>query len=34
MLQKKNGITEAHGQDAHSPVSSHPWLSINRASNA
>ena len=29
--KKKNGITEAHGQDAHSPVSSHLWLSINRA---
>ena len=31
MLQKKNRITEAQGQDVHSPVSSHPWLSINRA---
>ena len=31
MLQKKNVITEAQGQDVHGPVSSHPWLSINRA---
>ena len=31
MLQKKNVVTEAHDQDVHSPVSSHPWLSINRA---
>lgn len=32
MLQKKkNVITEAQGQDVLGPVSSHPWLSINRA---